>query len=77
MRLACAGKGKIGIPRKVGCEYVRADRKRKRRKNPMKYRMIDPPAPKKADVVGNVKVIGILALIGIGIYFAQANASGV
>lgn len=32
MRAAAAGKSKIGIPRKVGKEYVRADKRKARKK---------------------------------------------
>lgn len=32
MRAAAAGKSKIGIPKKVGKEFVKADRKKARRK---------------------------------------------
>jgi hypothetical protein len=32
MRAAAAGKSKIGIPKRVGKEYVRADRAKKRGK---------------------------------------------
>ena len=29
MKAACYGESKLGIPRKVGCEYVKADKKKK------------------------------------------------
>lgn len=76
MRVGCAGKGKLGIPRKVACEYVKADRKRARRGNPLKYRMIDPPVKVKRSYGVDLKVMGVLALIAVGIYFAQSAAAG-
>src|SRR5579863_4370669 len=78
MRAACYGKSRSGIPRKVGCEFVKADRKRvrPRRANPMKYRMIDPPSAGRASKRGlDLKTIGVLALIGVGIYFAWSKES--
>lgn len=32
MRAACAGKSTIGIPKKVGCEYAKADKRKRKRK---------------------------------------------
>ena len=82
MAAACKGKSRIGIPRRVGCEYMRADRRRSRRRarNPMKYRMMDEPvrsAPRKGRDWGtDLKVIGVLAMIGFGIYYAQRKEFG-
>lgn len=30
MRAACAGKSTLGIPKKVGCEFVRHDKRKKK-----------------------------------------------
>jgi hypothetical protein len=83
MRLACAGKGKIGIRRSVGCDYVKADRKkaRGRRRNPVKYRLLvdkdlKPLRHKRSSSGSNLPTVAVLGLIGVGIFFAWSKSNG-
>lgn len=50
---------------------------KRRRRNPMKYRMMDEPAPKRVrDRGSDFKVVAVLAMIGVGIYFAWSKDNG-